>query len=74
MNVIRVKSTVLPRLPNKTSTKRILINGRSKKTSTTQRSLRERTRAYFASENNFEFAIEALLFAIIGAISSVADL
>jgi hypothetical protein len=34
------------------------------------RSFRGLTRSYFASEKNWEFAIEALLFAIIVAISA----
>jgi hypothetical protein len=37
--------------------------------STGRRSLRELTRRYFAYETKFQFVIEALLFAIIAAIS-----
>jgi hypothetical protein len=40
-----------------------------KKTSTTRRSLRELTRRFFAHEAKWQFIIEALLFAIIVAIS-----
>jgi hypothetical protein len=36
----------------------------------TRRSFRELTRSYFASEKSWEFVIEALLFAIIVAISA----
>ena len=56
MSVITVKRTVSKRTP--------------KKTSTTRRSFRELTRSYFASEKSWEFAIEALLFVIIVAIST----
>jgi hypothetical protein len=40
------------------------------KTWRTRRSFRELTRSYFASEKRWEFVIEALLFAIIVAISA----
>ncbi len=56
MSVITVKRTVSKRTP--------------KKTSTTRRSFRELTRSYFASEKSWEFAIEALLFVIIVALSA----
>jgi hypothetical protein len=56
MNVITVKRTVFRRTPN---------NG-----SPVRRSFRELTRSYFASEKSWEFVIEALLFAIIVAISA----
>jgi ABC-type uncharacterized transport system fused permease/ATPase subunit len=56
MSVITVKRTVSKRTP--------------KKTSTTRRSFRELTRSYFRSEKSWEFAIEALLFVIIVAIST----
>ena len=56
MSVITVKRTVIRRGPNKRST--------------TRRSFRELTRSYFASEKSWEFAIEALLFVIIVAISA----
>jgi hypothetical protein len=55
MNVITVKRTI--RLP-------------SRKLPATLRSFRQLTRAYFAHENNWQFAIEALLFAILVAISA----
>jgi len=56
MSVITVKRTVSKRIP--------------KKASTTRRSFRELSRNYFANENSLEFVIEALLFAIIIAISA----
>ena len=56
MSVIAVKRTVIRRMPNKIST--------------TRRSFRELTRSYFVSEKSWEFAIEALFFAIIVAISA----
>jgi len=55
MSVITVKRTIRPK---------------PKKTSTTRRSFRELTRGYFAGEARWQFAIEALLFAIIVAISA----
>ncbi len=70
MNVITVRRTVFHGIPKEASVKRIVINGRSKKTSTTIRSSRELARAYFATENRLEFAFEALFFAIIVAISA----
>ena len=56
MSVITAKRTVMRQTPNKIST--------------TRRSFRELTRSYFASEKSWEFAIEALFFAIIVAISA----
>ncbi len=56
MSVITVKRTVNWRTRNKTS-------------SNARRSFRELTRSYFASEKSWEFAIEALFFAMIVAIS-----
>ena len=56
MSVITVKRTVMRRTPSKISIAR--------------RSFRELTRSYFASEKSWEFAIEALFFAIIVAISA----
>jgi hypothetical protein len=70
MNVITVRRTVFHGMPREASVKRIVINGRPKKTSTTRRSFRELERAYFARENRLEFALEALFFAIIVAISA----
>jgi len=55
MNVITVRRT-MKRIPNPTCK--------------TRRSFRELTRSYFASETSWEFVIEALLFAIIVAISA----
>ena len=69
MNVITVRRTVFNGLPEKGSVKKIVINGRSKKNSTTRRSFRELERAYSAREKSLEFALEALFFAIIVAIS-----
>jgi hypothetical protein len=43
-----------------------VINGES----TTRRSFRELARTYFARENSLEFALEALFFVIIVAISA----
>ena len=59
MSVITVKRTVMR--PRRRSGNKI---------STTRRSFRELTRSYFASEKSWEFAIEALFFAIIVAISA----
>jgi hypothetical protein len=56
MSVITVKRTVNRRTPNKISAMRPPF--------------RELTRSYFASEKSWEFAIEALFFAIIVAISA----
>jgi len=55
MNVITVKRTVF-----RQANKRARLS----------RSFRELSRAYFARESSLEFAIEALLFAIIVAISA----
>jgi hypothetical protein len=56
MSVITVKRTVIRRTTNKRPTAR--------------RSFRELSRSYFANEKSLEFIIEALLFAIIMAISA----
>ena len=56
MSVITVKRTVIKRTPYRRS---LVL-----------RSFRGLTRSYFASEKSWEFAIEALLFAIIVAISA----
>jgi hypothetical protein len=56
MSVITVKRTVIRLMPNKRSAMR--------------RSFRELTRGYFASERTWEFVIEALLFAIMMAVSA----
>ena len=50
--------------------KRTLIKRKPKEVSVTRRSFRELTRSYFASEKSWEFAIEALLFVILLAISA----
>ena len=50
--------------------KRTVIRGAANKRSIARRSFRELTRSYFASEKRLEFVIEALLFAIIMAISA----
>jgi len=56
MSVITVKRTVIKRTPYRRS---LVL-----------RSFRGLSRIYFASEKSWEFAIEALLFAIIAAISA----
>ena len=56
MSVITVKRTVIRRTGNKRPTVR--------------QSFRELTQNYFASEKTWEFVIEALLFAIMVAISA----
>jgi hypothetical protein len=56
MSVITVKRTVMRRTPSKIPA--------------TRRSFRESTRSYFASEKSWEFAIEAVFFAILVAISA----
>ncbi len=56
MSVITVKRTVIRRMPNKRSAM--------------GRSFRELTRDFLVREKVWEFAIEALLFAIIVAISA----
>ena len=56
MNVITVKRTVIKRTPYRRS---LVL-----------RSFRGLTGSYFASEKSWEFAVEALLFAIIAAISA----
>ena len=70
MNVITVRRTVFYGIPRETSAKRRVVNGRSRKNSITGRSFRELARAYFARENSLEFALEALFFVIIVAISA----
>jgi hypothetical protein len=56
MSVITVKRTVIKRTPYRRS---LVL-----------RSFRGLTRSYFASEKSWEFAVAALLFAIIAAISA----
>jgi hypothetical protein len=70
MNVITVRRTVFHGLPKKASVERTVINGRSKKSSTIRRPFRELARTYFAKEHRLEFAVEALFFVIIVAISA----
>jgi hypothetical protein len=70
MNVITVRRTVFLGMLEKGSVKRAVTNGKKKRTCIPRRSLRELARRYFARENSWEFAIEALLFAIIVAISA----
>jgi hypothetical protein len=70
MRVVTVRRTVLKRTPRETPIKRMVINGTAKKTSSIRGSFRDLTGRYFASENRLEFAIEALLFAIIATISA----
>jgi hypothetical protein len=69
MNVITVRRTVFHGLASEAPDKRTLINGSSRKTSTS-RSFRELTRTYFAKEKSLEFVLEALFFVIIVAISA----
>ncbi len=61
MSVITVKRTVV---------KRTVIKRTPYRRSLVLRSFRGLTRSYFASEKSWEFAVEALLFAIIAAISA----
>ena len=70
MNVITVRRTVFHGIPNETSVKRRVVNGRSRKNSISRHSFRELARNYFARENSWEFALEALFFVIIVAISA----
>jgi hypothetical protein len=70
MNVITVRRTVFLGMPEKRSVKRAVTNGKKRSTCIPRRSLRELARRYCARENSWEFAIEALLFAIIVAISA----
>jgi hypothetical protein len=49
--------------------KRTIVRRTRAQKSATRRSFREVARSYFPSERSLEFAIEALLFAIIVAIS-----
>jgi hypothetical protein len=70
MSVITVRRTVIKGTPRETSIKRKVINGTAKKASPSRGSFRDLTRRYFAGENRLEFAIEALLFAIIATISA----
>jgi len=70
MNVITVRRTVFHGLPREAPVEKIVINGRSKKSSTIRRSFRELARTYFAKEHRLEFAVEALFFVIIVAISA----
>ena len=50
--------------------KRTISKARATKESTSRRSFRELTRNFFASENHWAFAIEALLFGALLAISA----
>jgi RNase P protein component len=54
----------------KVITVRRTVFRRANKRSRTRQSFRELTRAYFARENRLEFALEALFFVIIVAISA----
>ena len=56
MNVVKIKRTIRKPSPTKVRNER--------------RSFRELTRSYFASEKRLEFMVEALLFAVIIAISA----
>ena len=50
--------------------KRTIVRGMRARRSTTRQSLRELSRSYLAGERTVVFTIEALLFAIIVAISA----
>ena len=60
MSIITVKRTMIKRTPYRRS---LVL-----------RSFRELTRSYFASEKSWEFAVEALLFAIIAAMLSAKSI
>ena len=55
---------------NVITVKRTLSKARATKPSTSHRSFRELTGIFFASENHWAFAIEALLFGALLAISA----
>jgi hypothetical protein len=67
MSVITVKRPLRKRTPD---TMVSLTDRRQYKRSLVVRSFRQLSRSYFASEKSWEFVIEALLFAIIVAISA----
>jgi hypothetical protein len=69
MNIITVRRTIFHGLSREEAVKTIVINGRAKRTGTIQRPFRKLAQAYFAREHSLEFAVEALFFAIIAAIS-----
>lgn len=66
----RVSALSNPPVMTAITVKRTIIRRTRARTSARRRSFRELARCYFASESNLEFAIEALLFAIIAAISA----
>jgi len=49
---------------------RTIVKGQRSRTSTTRRSIRQFARDFFANENYWEFAIEALIFSVLLASSS----
>jgi hypothetical protein len=49
---------------------RTIVKGQRSRTSTNRRSIRQFARDFFAKEDYWEFAIEALLFGVLLAISS----
>jgi hypothetical protein len=67
MSVITVKRPLGKRTPD---TMVNMTHRRQYRRSLVLRSFRQLSRSYFASEKNWEFVIEALLFAIIVAISA----
>jgi hypothetical protein len=69
MNVITVRRTVFHGLPGEVTVKKVVINGRSKRTPPICPSFRDLARVYFAREQSLEFTIEALFFVVIVAIS-----
>jgi hypothetical protein len=68
MSVITVKRPLRKRTPD---TMVNMTDGRQYRRSLLLRSFRQLSRSYFASEKSWEFVIEALLFAIIVAISAL---
>jgi hypothetical protein len=49
---------------------RTIAKGQRSRTSTNRRSIRQLARDFFANENHLEFAIEALIFALLLAVSA----
>ena len=49
---------------------RAIVKGKATRTSTNHRSIREIAGDFFARENHWEFAIEALIFGLLLAVSA----